>query len=93
MQNTFKRVLFIAPKMYYLEDINGKVTFKVKGVSTLNVNIGYERLLEYFKTNTPIKFTNQTQFTSVKDGNTFVGVKVDSLVSKRYKFMNSTKRI
>jgi len=55
----------MAPKMYYLVDMEGKVTFKVKGVNTKTSTYTYEELCKFLTDTTPITFTKQIQFASI----------------------------
>lgn len=82
----------MAPKMYYTVAESGKVTFKVKGVSTKNRVYTYEDLLSMFLTNTPITFTDQLSFKSMKRARRYLGLKIIEDLSKTYKIFGSIKR-
>jgi hypothetical protein len=89
---TFDQSLFIAPKMYYHRDLNGKVTFKVKGVDTKVSELpSYEGLCELFITKSSITFTNQTQYRRVAklEG---MGIIIADNLSKRYQLASNSKR-
>ena len=51
--------------MYYLVDMTGKVTFKVKGVNTKTRLYDYGDLAHCLLTSLPITFRCQTQFASI----------------------------
>ena len=51
--------------MYYLVDMEGKVTFKVKGVNTKTSTYTYDELCKFLTETTPITFNKQIQFASI----------------------------
>jgi len=56
LENVLDKAIFLAPKVYYLETINGKIIYKIKGLShDIELNkIDFEKLL--FKESTLEKF-------------------------------------
>lgn len=90
-EHTLSNSLFIAPKMYYHQDLSGKVTFKVKGVNTKNSDITYEQLCELFITKSSIKFTDQTQYRRVPKLQG-VGVMITENLEKSYILQLDSKR-
>ena len=90
-EHTFNKALFIAPKIYYLEDLNGKITFKVKGVSTKASEYTYEDLTYTFIKGTSIKFTNQTQFRHIPK-HKGLGIMIIDNLAKEYELQISSKR-
>ena len=90
-EHTFKKALFLAPKIYYLEDLNGKITFKVKGVNTNNRDLNYEGLEYLFISKRSAKFTKQIQFRRVsKDRD--MGIIITENLEKAYELQLSSKR-
>jgi hypothetical protein len=91
--NTFSKALFIAPKIYWHQDINSKVTFKVKGVNTTISKIKYtfEELTKMFVDSIHITFNNQQQWTHINksDG---MGVIIRTDVWKSYAILTDSKR-
>ena len=78
--------------MYYHEDLNGKITFKVKGVNTKGSEYTYEDLLYNFIKKTSIKFIDQTQFrrTIYTDS---IGITIQEGLEKTYDLATNAKRI
>jgi hypothetical protein len=78
--------------MYYHRDLNGKVTFKVKGVDTKVSELPtYEGLCELFITKSSITFTDQTQYRRVAklEG---MGIIIADNLTKRYQLATNAKR-
>jgi hypothetical protein len=90
--NTYNKALFMAPKMYYTEAISGKITFKVKGVSTKDSKYNYNDLLSIFLNNTPMTFEDQLSFKSMKSKNTYLGLKIIEDLAKTYNIFACLKR-
>lgn len=90
MKETSSKALFMAPKMYYFETLDGTVKFKVKGVSTKNSQYLYEDLVSVLKEKSTITFTNQKSFNNMplKVG---AGIIVKEGLSKTYAMLE-TKR-
>lgn len=78
--------------MYYLEAINGKKTFKVKGVDTSESQYTYEALVELFKAGSSVVFAGQTQFATAKTKSTFKGIRISEDIVKSYKLGLRVKR-
>ena len=59
LENVLDKAIFLAPKVYYLETINGKIIYKIKGLShDIELNkIDFEKLL--FKESTLEKFQSK----------------------------------
>ena len=90
-KDVYRQAIFMAPKMYYLVDMNGKVTFKVKGVNTSTSNFTYEQLIYTLKEAGKLNFTQQTQFKRVQVVEQGVGIKVQEDLVKSYS-LAATKR-
>ena len=91
-EHTFNKALFIAPKMYYHEDLAGKATFKVKGVNTNKSEYTYEDLVYNFIKGASIKFIDQTQFRRTPK-NSNIGIIITEGLTKRYTLATRSKRI
>ena len=90
-KDTFKNVLFIAPKIYYLEDINGNTKFAVKGVSNTS-GFEYRDLVKLFVNKEKLTFTNQVKFRNLIEGGVMKGVHVNNDLNKVYDIYASVKR-
>jgi len=91
--NSYSKVLFIAPKIYYLEAISGKVVFKVKGVNTKEHDFKYYQLENAFLAHEAISFKGQTEFRRVKTAGTFTGIEVLNNLIKTYNLFTLSKRV
>jgi len=78
--------------MYYHQDLNGKITFKVKGVNTSKREITYEQLVGLFLEKSSAKFINQTQYRRVPK-HSGVGVIITEGLSKSYDLITNSKRL
>ena len=90
-EHTFNKAIFIAPKMYYHEDLSGKVTFKVKGVKTDNADYTYEDLVYRFLKGASLKFVDQTQYRRAPK-NTGMGIIITQGIEKMYQLAIRSKR-
>lgn len=90
-EHTLTKSLFLAPKMYYHEDLRGKVTFKVKGVNTKNSDVTYEQLCDLFLSKSSIKFTGQVQYRRVPKI-AGIGVIITENLEKAYALQRDSKR-
>ena len=78
--------------MYYTINLDGKVTFKVKGVKTISRRYTYEDLVSVFINKERFQFTDQVQFTNLKSKGTLVGIKVVEDAMKSYDVYKRLKR-
>lgn len=91
--NRYSKVLFIAPKIYYLEAISGKTVFKVKGVNTKEHDFKYYQLENAFLAHEAISFKGQIEFRRVKTSGTFTGIEVLNNLIKTYNLFTLSKRV
>ena len=89
--DTFNKVLFIAPKIYYLERVSGNVKFAVKGVSNTKGFI-YEDLIQIFVNKEKLVFKNQVKFRTLTKGGVVKGINVNNNLTKTYDIFASVKR-
>ena len=82
----------MAPKMYFLLDLNDKTTLKIKGVNTRTSQYTFKDLVEVFLSQGKLTFTGQIQFQSLKlsEG---VGVTIKEDLIKSYITHQDGKRI
>ena len=88
---TSKEFVFIAPKMYYFKSEDGKLKFKVKGVSTASSKYNHLDLMKVLEEKGKITFTNQKTFNNLplKMG---AGIIVKEGLSKTYNMMDSKRK-
>lgn len=77
--------------MYYLEDLAGKITFKVKGVKVDVSMFTFEGIVELFLKKASIKFINQTQYRRVPKSEG-TGVMIMQGLEKAYQLALDSKR-
>ena len=79
--------------MYYLEDLNGRVVFKVKGANTSGRSYTYEDLTQIMLERDVITINEQTQFAQIIKRNKFEGIAINKDLRKTFKTISDSKRV
>ena len=67
LEHKIKKAIFLAPKVYYLETVEGSVIVKVKGLNTSNVQLTREDFETLLYKDVTIEKVQTKWFRSVKD--------------------------
>lgn len=83
----------MAPKIYYLEDLNGRVVFKVKGANTAGRVYTYDELTQIMLQSDVISMKDQVQFAQIIKDNKFEGITINKDLTKTFKTISDSKRV